>query len=173
MKSLPSNATPERLKKEVREMRMKLRHAAAKTDAGTFDIKQGEGGIVDIEFLVQYLVLRHCHQHPRIIRWTDNVRLLQSLNEAGILDDTTAFGLRRAYLIYRAMVHRLNLRQHPAQVGDDRSRHRQAVRHPDLEAVFASGPGITKNEARHSPDNSVRTVLYKFVNNSDSSYINV
>jgi [glutamine synthetase] adenylyltransferase / [glutamine synthetase]-adenylyl-L-tyrosine phosphorylase len=64
--------------------------------------------------------LHHAHRHPEIVRWTDNVRLLQSLNESGILDETTAFGLRRAYLIYRAMVHRLDLRQLPARVTDSR-----------------------------------------------------
>ena len=75
---------------------------------------------MDIEFLVQYLILRHAHNHPQIIRWTDNVRLIQALNDAGILGDTTAFGLRRAYLVYRALVHRLNLKQQPARIDDDR-----------------------------------------------------
>jgi glutamine synthetase adenylyltransferase len=45
---------------------------------------------------------------------------LQALNEADVLDDKTAFALRRAYLILRAMVHRLNLRQQPAVLDDDR-----------------------------------------------------
>ena len=108
------------LREEVSNMRARLREQAAGTPKEIFDIKQGLGGIVDIEFLVQYLVLRHAHKHPDMVRWTDNVRLLQALNESGILDNGTAFGLRRAYLIYRAMVHRLNLRQQPARVDDDR-----------------------------------------------------
>ena len=61
-----------------------------------------------------------CIARSAIIRWTDNVRLLQALNEAGILDNPTAFRLRRAYLIYRAMVHRLNLAQQSARVANDR-----------------------------------------------------
>jgi [glutamine synthetase] adenylyltransferase / [glutamine synthetase]-adenylyl-L-tyrosine phosphorylase len=111
---------PQGLKKEVTDMRARLRKGQPVENRSHFDIKQGRGGIIDIEFLVQYLILRHAHRHPEITRWTDNVRLLQALNEAGILDDTTAYLLRRAYLIYRAMVHRLNMRQQPARVIDDR-----------------------------------------------------
>ncbi|MBI5894647.1 MAG: bifunctional glutamine synthetase adenylyltransferase/deadenyltransferase, partial [Desulfobacterales bacterium] len=110
----------ERLRREVADMRARLRKEQKNESGSHFDIKQGAGGILDIEFLVQYLALRHAHQHPAIIRWTDNVRLLQALNEAGILDNPTAFRLRRAYLIYRAMVHRLNLAQQSAQVSNDR-----------------------------------------------------
>jgi glutamate-ammonia-ligase adenylyltransferase len=110
----------QRLKQEVIAMRAKLRQAAAKTTNAAFDIKQGRGGMVDIEFLVQYLVLRHARQYPQIVRWTDNVRLLQALNEAGILDETTAFGLRRAYLLLRAAVHRLNLQGLATEIDDDR-----------------------------------------------------
>lgn len=111
---------PHGLRKEVGDMRARLRKEQRVEDRSHFDIKQGRGGIVDIEFLVQYLILRHAHRHPEMTRWTDNVRLLQALNEAGILDDTTAYLLRRAYLIFRAMVHRLNMRQQPARVIDDR-----------------------------------------------------
>jgi glutamate-ammonia-ligase adenylyltransferase len=111
---------PEGLRKEVADMRMRLRKEQRIESRSHFDIKQSRGGIIDIEFLVQYLILRHAHRHPEITRWTDNVRLLQALNEAGILDNTTAYLLRRAYLIYRAMVHRLNLRRQPARVTDDR-----------------------------------------------------
>lgn len=109
-----------KLRKEVAQMRSRLRDQESDLDPDVFDIKQGKGGIVDIEFIVQYLVLHHAGQYPDIVRWTDNVRLLQALNETGIIDNATAFGLRRAYLIYRAMVHRLNLRQQPAKIKDDR-----------------------------------------------------
>lgn len=111
---------PQRLRQEVADMRRRLRQEHARRSPSRFDLKQGEGGIVDIEFIVQYLVLKHAHRHPRIVRWTDNVRLLQALSEAGVLHPETAFGLRRAYLIYRAMVHRFNLGQQPAEVADDR-----------------------------------------------------
>jgi glutamate-ammonia-ligase adenylyltransferase len=111
---------PDQLRRAVADMRERLRKEHPTPHADLFDIKHGTGGIIDIEFLVQYLVLCHAHRHPEIVRWTDNVRLLQSLMESGILDETTAFGLRRAYLIYRAVAHRLSLREQESRAIDDR-----------------------------------------------------
>lgn len=113
----------EKLRKDVADMRRRLRQAQsppAKENA--FDIKQGHGGIMDIEFLVQYLILRHAHRHRELTRWTDNVRQLQSLSSYDIIDQQSAFGLRRAYLILRAMGHRLNLKGMPAHIDDNRFR---------------------------------------------------
>jgi glutamate-ammonia-ligase adenylyltransferase len=104
------------LRQAVADMRAKLRSAYAENDPDVFDLKQAPGGMVDIEFLVQYLVLAHAHEQPEILRWTDNVRLLQSLAEAGVLATATAHLLRRSYLIYRTMAHRLNLRALPARL---------------------------------------------------------
>jgi [glutamine synthetase] adenylyltransferase / [glutamine synthetase]-adenylyl-L-tyrosine phosphorylase len=112
-----------RLRHEVADMRAKLRQAR-NANAGetleTFDIKEDPGGIMDIEFIVQYLILRHARRYPEITRWTDNVRQLQALSQYGIIDGQIAFGLRRAYLILRAAGHRLNLKGLPARVENDR-----------------------------------------------------
>ncbi len=110
----------DQLRDEVVTMRDKLRQAQQPPEEGTFDIKQGRGGIIDIEFLVQYLMLRHAHQYPEITRWTDNVRQLQSLSQHAVIDHQSAFGLRRAYLILRAMGHRLNLKGRPTRIDDSR-----------------------------------------------------
>jgi glutamate-ammonia-ligase adenylyltransferase len=108
------------LKKEVAAMRQKLRQAQDPAPPGRFDIKQGSGGIVDIEFMVQFLILNHAHRLPDIARWTDNVRLLQALSTHHVIDTDIAFGVRRAYLILRAMAHRLNLKEESAQIEADR-----------------------------------------------------
>ncbi len=108
------------LRKEVAGMRHQLFQAGKPGPQGSFNIKEDRGGIMDIEFLVQYLLLGHAHHHPEIIRWTDNVRQLQTLSQYGIIDQQTAFALRRAYLVLRAAGHRLNLRDIPAQIGKDR-----------------------------------------------------
>ncbi len=108
------------LRTEVASMRDKLRQAQTETPTDTFDIKQGLGGIVDIEFLVQYLLLRHTRKHPAIARWTDNVRQLQALAANGCIDTQAAFDLRRAYLILRAMCHRLNLKGLPTHTDNHR-----------------------------------------------------
>jgi glutamate-ammonia-ligase adenylyltransferase len=85
--------------------------------------------MVDIEFLVQHLILLHAADHPEITRWTDNVRLLQALAESGIVDGVSAYRLRQAYLIFRAVVHRLNLQEQSLIVDYHRFKHlRELVR---------------------------------------------
>jgi glutamate-ammonia-ligase adenylyltransferase len=110
------------LRKEVRNMRMRMRKELLKPQAGIFDLKQDPGGMVDIEFLVQYLVLLNAHKYPDLVRWTDNVRLIGTLANAGIIDDITAYILRKAYLTYRIVGHRLSLREQAAAVPEERFR---------------------------------------------------
>ncbi len=108
------------LRAEVNDMRQKMRANLFKPRSGTFDLKQGNGGIVDIEFMVQYLVLRHAHEHPQLTTWSDNVRLLETLAACNIIDATTAEFLKSAYLTFRAAVHKRNLMEKPGRVPDAR-----------------------------------------------------
>ncbi len=116
MKILRRQRSEDSLKHEVVEMRERMRREHLKPDPQWFDLKQSPGGIIDIEFLVQYLVLLKSHQHKELVRWTDNVRILQSLWETGVIDEATANILRKSYLIYRATAHRLGLQEKPAKV---------------------------------------------------------
>jgi glutamate-ammonia-ligase adenylyltransferase len=75
------------------------------TESGWFDLKRDPGGIVDIEFVVQYLVLAHAHRFPALTRWSDNIRILDSLKETGVLPEEQANALVSAYLAYRSAVH--------------------------------------------------------------------
>jgi [glutamine synthetase] adenylyltransferase / [glutamine synthetase]-adenylyl-L-tyrosine phosphorylase len=106
----------QQLKHDVRDMRRRLMEENTLPGDSIFDLKQGRGGIVDIEFLVQFLVLACSHAHPNLTRWTDNVRLLVTLIDSGLMDHTTAYRLREAYLTYRAAVHRLSLQDHPPEL---------------------------------------------------------
>lgn len=112
----------ETLRGEVVGMRERIRRELLKPETGFFDVKQDTGGIVDIEFLVQYLVLFNSWEYRELLRWTDNVRLLETLNETGIIDDYSAHILKVTYLTYRATVHQLNLQEKPAKVSEDRFR---------------------------------------------------
>ncbi len=114
---------PETLKSSVREMRERMRESRLSAEPDQFDIKEDIGAMVDIEFLVQYLVLQHATDHPDLTRWTDNVRLLQALAGTGIVDGVTAYRLRQAYLIFRAVVHRLNLQERSLMVACHRFEH--------------------------------------------------
>jgi glutamate-ammonia-ligase adenylyltransferase len=107
---------PEVLARDVREMRQKMAVRLDRSDAEYFDIKQGRGGLVDIEFLVQYAVLRWAHAHPALTEWTDNARLLERLGELGLFDAAQAERLFGIYRVYRAIVHRRALQEAPARV---------------------------------------------------------
>jgi len=108
------------LKEEVVHMRERMRRELLKPEAGLFDLKQDAGAMVDIEFLVQFLVLLNSHKHPGLLQWTDNVRLLQTLIETGTMDEITAHQLKHAYLIYRAAAHQLSLQEKPAKVSREK-----------------------------------------------------
>ncbi len=104
------------LKQDVADMRQRLRRENPPPEQTLFDLKQGRGGIVDIEFIVQYLVLAYAGRHPELTRWTDNVRLLVTLIDSGLVDHVTAYRLREAYLTFRAVVHRHSLQNQPPVV---------------------------------------------------------
>ncbi len=108
-----------KLQEEVATMRERLRRESLDPNSRRFDIKQSPGGIVDIEFLVQFLVLLKSYELPELLRWTDNVRFLDTMSETGILDAQTADELKEAYLTYRAEVHRLSLQEKPARISPD------------------------------------------------------
>jgi glutamate-ammonia-ligase adenylyltransferase len=115
-KVLGRERDPAALQKEVREMRERMREQLAKGKGKLFDLKQDEGGIADIEFIVQYAVLRWSHDHPELLTWTDNVRLLQVLAAEGLMTEVDARWLNNAYLAYREAGHRLTLQDQPALV---------------------------------------------------------
>ncbi|RON44906.1 bifunctional glutamine synthetase adenylyltransferase/deadenyltransferase [Pseudomonas frederiksbergensis] len=119
------------LRQEVSEMRAKMRDnlGSKSTAAGTganafeatapFDLKQDAGGIVDIEFMVQYAALAWSEQHPSLLRWTDNIRILEELEKAGLMPVEDASLLREAYKAYRSAAHRQALQKDPGVIPGD------------------------------------------------------
>jgi [glutamine synthetase] adenylyltransferase / [glutamine synthetase]-adenylyl-L-tyrosine phosphorylase len=101
---------PATLKDAVLDMRQKMRAEHGQTEGGeTFHLKRGVGGITDIEFMVQYLLLRHAHAHPEIVAHTDNIRQLRALALAGLLDEARSEQLVSAYQRLRNTSHRRTL----------------------------------------------------------------
>lgn len=105
---LTKHRNPAKLQQEVREMRDKMRDNLGSQSVGKtqFQLKQDAGGIVDIEFMVQYLVLAHCEQHAQLLLWTDNIRLLETLASQNIIDTKQSEALKQAYIAYRSLAHR-------------------------------------------------------------------
>lgn len=120
-----------KLQQEVSEMRAKMRDnlGTKSTAAGTaanafdatapFDLKQDAGGIVDIEFMVQYAALAWSQSHPPLLRWTDNIRILEELEHEGLMPAEDASVLREAYKAYRSAAHRQALQKDAGVIPGD------------------------------------------------------
>lgn len=112
-----------RLAKDVVEMRDKMRKqlgSSKKQSAdGQFHLKQDAGGIVDIEFMVQYAVLAWSQAYPALTEYTDNIRILECLASTGHITAQEVSQLIEAYKAYRSLGHRLALQQQPGVVDAD------------------------------------------------------
>jgi len=97
------------LANEVVSMREKMRAHLAKGDAENIDLKQDAGGIADIEFIVQFMLLTHTNAFPSLAKWPDNVRILANLARLSLITKAEADILNQAYLEYRNYAHRLAL----------------------------------------------------------------
>ncbi len=94
------------LRVEVLEMRQRMRRELSKDTNDTFDLKQGAGGIADIEFMVQYLVLNNAGCKQSLLEFTDNIRQIEGLQREGLLAADKAKQLTEAYLYLRGLYHR-------------------------------------------------------------------
>jgi glutamate-ammonia-ligase adenylyltransferase len=117
---LVKDQKPDDLRQEVREMRQKMRDNLGSQSVGKaqFQLKQDAGGIVDIEFIVQYLVLTCSAAHPVLLKWTDNVRILDTLASENILDTKLTDALKQAYIAYRSLAHRRALQNQKLLLSD-------------------------------------------------------
>ncbi|WP_419819612.1 bifunctional [glutamate--ammonia ligase]-adenylyl-L-tyrosine phosphorylase/[glutamate--ammonia-ligase] adenylyltransferase [Acinetobacter sp.] len=110
----------ETVRKEVLNMRQKMKdHLGSSKDQkkdGIFHLKQDAGGIVDIEFMAQYVVLAWSGTNPDLAHYSDNVRILEDAAKAGCLSSDDVSALIQAYLSERAESHRLALANHNMQV---------------------------------------------------------
>ncbi|NDE34994.1 MAG: bifunctional [glutamate--ammonia ligase]-adenylyl-L-tyrosine phosphorylase/[glutamate--ammonia-ligase] adenylyltransferase, partial [Gammaproteobacteria bacterium] len=104
------------LKEDIKTMREKMRASQSLHDPLRFHLKHDAGGIVDIEFLVQFGVLSKAHLDPDLTEWTDVVRLLERLAASGFLSQDDAQFLKETYCTFRRRVHRLALEDVPTSV---------------------------------------------------------
>ena len=89
-------------------MREKL-HDFHPNRSGLFDLKHDRGGMIDIEFAVQCLVLGHAHRHPDLTGNLGNIALLRMAAAHGLIDAALAERCRDAYREYRRRQHALRL----------------------------------------------------------------
>ncbi|MFN0002462.1 MAG: bifunctional [glutamate--ammonia ligase]-adenylyl-L-tyrosine phosphorylase/[glutamate--ammonia-ligase] adenylyltransferase [Pseudohongiellaceae bacterium] len=95
---------------EIVTMRQRMRkELRTKKTTNNFHIKHDAGGLIDIEFMVQYLVLAWAYQYPQLLEFSDNVRLLELAVSCEILPAQVANKLHTIYVAYRTRLHRLAL----------------------------------------------------------------
>jgi glutamate-ammonia-ligase adenylyltransferase len=99
---------PKALRMEVLQMRQKMREAHT-ASRGMVDIKQSRGGIIDVEFIVQYLVLLHAQHHPELAENIGNIALLRRLADLHIIPAQLAEEAAQAYLELRKHQHAMKL----------------------------------------------------------------
>lgn len=117
----------QQLKQEVSKMRSKMRKHLDKSNGDYVDIKQAVGGLVDIEFLVQYLVLRYSHQFNDVANYSDNLRILAQLQALAVLDEETYQQLSHCYVELRDLGHRATLQNEVAIIDEVMSQNMQQI----------------------------------------------
>ena len=106
----------EQLRADVVEMRERMRRNLDTSDSEWFDLKQGAGGITDIEFVVQYGVLAWAARYPAVLEVTDNIRLLERFAAEELMSAADCELLTDAYRAYRGNVHECSLQEAPDRV---------------------------------------------------------
>jgi glutamate-ammonia-ligase adenylyltransferase len=106
------------LKAEIVAMREKVR-AAHPVPAGRFDLKHSPGGMVDVEFVVQFLVLLHTARHPGLADNLGNIALLLRAEAAGLLPAGVGQAAADAYREMRRLQHRARLNEDPTALPED------------------------------------------------------
>jgi glutamate-ammonia-ligase adenylyltransferase len=118
-----------KLRKDVVDMRVKMRDHLGGKKAGRFMLKQDPGGITDVEFIAQFLVLNLAHKHPELVTWSDNVRIFETLAQLDIFTQTQQQALNLAYTELRDEIHHRNLLNQDADVDEARfTEHREVIK---------------------------------------------
>ena len=104
---------PQRLRNDIVEMRRKM-HAGHPNKTPLFDLKHDPGGMVDVEFVVQYLVLAHSRDHAPLTANVGNIALLARGGALGLVPPTLAATVADAYREYRRRQHQIRLQGAPS-----------------------------------------------------------
>ena len=102
---------PEQLRTEILAMRKRM-HDAHPNRSALFDLKHDAGGMIDIEFIVQFLVLRYAAEHPAMTEDIGNIALLKLAGDLHLIDATLSMAVGDAYRLFRKLQHQIRLTGH-------------------------------------------------------------
>ena len=105
-----------KLREEVLAMRQRMVDAHPNKTEGLFDLKHDRGGLIDVEFIVQYLVLGYAHQHARLTGNLGNIALLGMAGELGLIPVDQAAEVADTYREYRRLQHGLRLNNQVSRI---------------------------------------------------------
>ena len=129
---------PAELAREVLAMREKL-HRAHPNQSGLLDLKHDRGGMIDIEFAVQFLVLVHSHRHQQLTQNLGNIALLAIAADLQLIGRDAAESCRIAYRKFRRLQHALRLNGAKyARVPQDQVADKAAAVRALWQSVFAA-----------------------------------
>jgi len=112
------------LRQQVVEMRQKLREHHG---VNSQEVKHKSGGVVDLEFISQFLVLAYGQQYPALYAFSDNIRILDAAVACGLMSANEAHDLQHAYQQLRGVSHRETLQPADGSSQPDISAAEQAV----------------------------------------------
>ncbi|MFT3857416.1 MAG: bifunctional [glutamate--ammonia ligase]-adenylyl-L-tyrosine phosphorylase/[glutamate--ammonia-ligase] adenylyltransferase [Aquabacterium sp.] len=139
---LSAERDPAALREEVTAMRERMREAHS-CAPGEFDIKHSAGGMIDVEFAIQYLVLAYSRLHPELLDNKGNIALLDRAEKAGLLPAGVGQAAGHAYRELRRIQHRARLDDAPTRFSGEGLRAIEPLRDAVLrlwEAVFPAKP---------------------------------
>lgn len=108
---LAQSRSESELREAVANMRERMRSALGNTHEDQFHLKQDAGGVADIEFIVQFLVLAYSAEYPDLLEFTDNIRILNAVESLSLIPANEAATLRDSYLALREYLHRQALQE--------------------------------------------------------------
>ncbi|MFT7214476.1 MAG: glutamate-ammonia-ligase adenylyltransferase [Granulosicoccus sp.] len=118
---LAQDRSESELREAVANMRERMRTALGNSREDQFHLKQDAGGVADIEFIVQFLVLAYSAENPALLEYTDNIRILDTVESLSLVPANETATLRDSYLALREYLHRQALQEGPSVVPMDNS----------------------------------------------------
>lgn len=128
-----------KLLEDVHMMRDKMRKHLDKSSEAEMDIKQGSGGLVDIEFLVQYLVLLHCKHHPQLAKISENIALLKQLAVLNVISKEQQACLSENYCKLRDSAHHATLKNKAQLLPLNEVKHAQQAVKDVIQTLYKEG----------------------------------
>lgn len=157
----------ENLEAEIARLRDRMEKEIAKEKHGSFNIKTGRGGMVDVEFLTQYLQLRHGRDN-KTLRQTNTLKALQKINEAGILNDEEFMTLQEGYKFLRRLENTLRLvhDQSISELSSDPDYLNRLARRLDYTGESGSTSEELLDEYHHHTE-QIRTIFREYLTSGD------